>query len=409
MNANTQRAESGRTWATGRDTGTGVALGGMVALAAGMGIGRFVYTPILPDMNAALRLDSAAAGLIASANFLGYLAGALLVALPHLRPARRTWFLIGLAASAASTAAMAATSAMIPFLLLRFVGGVASAFVLVLGSALVLDRLAALRRPHCAALHFAGVGVGIALSSVLVDALRAEQAGWRALWWASGAVSLLALPVAAWLVPETVRTTPPPAAMPRQPLPRGLPILTLCHGLFGFGYVVTATFLVAVVRGTLHSRPLEAVVWLVVGLAAAPSTAVWGWIGHRAGPLRAYALACLLEGLGVAAGGLWPSAAGALLAALLLGGTFMGITALGFAAARALGPHQQHQSFAVITAGFGLGQIVGPSVAGVMLDRTHSFAAPSLLAAAAVVLAAAIAFGVSRGAGDARALPDSTA
>ena len=143
---------------------------------------------------------------------------------------------------------------------------------------------------------------------------------------------------------------------------------------------MTATFLVAVVRAAPQARALEAVVWLVVGLAAAPSTVAWGRIAARTGPLRAYALACLLEAIGVAAGGLWSTPAAALLAAFLLGGTFMGITALGFAAARALGVQHQRRSFALITAGFGLGQIAGPIVAGILLDRTHSFAAPSLLA-----------------------------
>ena len=386
-------AASGSLRIITRVTATGVAFGGMLALAAGMGIGRFVYTPILPDMAAALGLSKSAAGLIASANFLGYLAGALLSALPHLPGGRRTWFLGGLAASAATTAAMALPDAMPPFLLLRFVGGVASAFVLVLGSALVLDQLAALHRPARAALHFAGVGVGIALSSVLIDALHAMGADWRSLWLASGAVAALAIPLAAWLVPDAAgrQTSQPMAGTHAAPLPRGLGALTLCHCLFGFGYVVTATFLVAVVRAAPQGRALEAVVWLVVGLAAAPSTAAWGRIARRIGPLRAYALACLLEAVGVAAGGLWSTPAAALVAALLLGGTFMGITALGFAAARALGPHQQRRCFALITAGFGLGQIAGPVVAGILLDRTHSFAAPSLLAAAAVAVAAAIA------------------
>lgn len=381
-------------------TGASVALGGMLALAAGMGIGRFVYTPILPDMAAALGLTKSAAGLIASANFLGYLAGAMLAALPHLPGGRRTWFLGGLAASAATTAAMALPDAMPAFLLLRFVGGVASAFVLVLGSALVLDQLALLHRPGRAALHFAGVGVGIAASSVLVDVLHGVGADWRSLWLASGAVAALAVPLAAWLVPDAADepASQPMAGTRAAPLPRGLAALTLCHGLFGFGYAVTATFLVAVVRAAPQARALEAVVWLVVGLAAAPSTAAWGRIAARTGPLRAYALACVLEAVGVAAGGLWSTPAAALLAAVLLGGTFMGITALGFAAARMLSPQQQRRSFALITAGFGLGQIAGPIVAGVLLDRTHGFAAPSLLAAAAVAIAAVIATRVARAA-----------
>ncbi|HUB12904.1 MAG TPA: YbfB/YjiJ family MFS transporter [Acetobacteraceae bacterium] len=395
-----QGIRAGARLTAGTQAGSAVALGGMLALAAGMGIGRFVYAPILPDMAFALRVDASAAGLIASANFLGYLAGAILVALSRLPGSRRGWFLAGLTVSAASTAAMAAASTMVPFLLLRFIGGVASACVLVLGSALVLDHLAAVQRQHRAAVHFAGVGVGIAISSVLVDLLQAANAGWRWEWLASGAVSAFALPLAAWLMPRAT-TSPPATAASRthHRLPPGIGALTLCHGLFGFGYVVTATFLVGVARSTLHSHDLEAVVWLAVGLAAAPSTALWGRIGISIGPLPAYAVACLVEAAGVAVGGVWPSAAGALIAAVLLGGTFMGITALGFSAARALAPQQQHRSFAVITAGFGLGQILGPSVAGLLLDRTQSFAAPSLLAAAAVAIAAAMTLGVSCRAG----------
>src|SRR5262245_41409597 len=112
------------------------ATGGLLAMAAAIGIGRFIYTPILPHMAEGLRLTKGEAGLIASANFVGYLAGALAAASPRLAGRARAWLLMALATSAATTGAMAWPDGMETFLALRFIGGVASAYVLVLASAL---------------------------------------------------------------------------------------------------------------------------------------------------------------------------------------------------------------------------------------------------------------------------------
>ena len=163
-----------------------LAIGGLVALAAAMGIGRFVYTPILPLMVEALDLTRAQAGFIASANFAGYLAGALLAATTLITGSRRTWLLSGLAVSALSTGAMAFFSSMTAFVLLRFIGGAASAFVLVFSLALVLDRLSLVGRANLSAVHFGGVGVGIAASALLVSGLVKFGAVWQSLWAASG-------------------------------------------------------------------------------------------------------------------------------------------------------------------------------------------------------------------------------
>ncbi len=253
---------------------------GLIALAAAIGIGRFVYTPILPAMIEALGLSKSAAGLIASANFLGYLLGALLAALPSLRGSRRAWLLGSLLVSALTTAGMGLTETMAPFLALRFVGGGASAIVLVLASALVLERLAEARRTGLSALHFAGVGSGIAVSAVLVAAMLSAGQSWQSLWLASGAVSLIAAIAAALLVNEG--TAPPGRAGPRtgRTTDPHLVRLVVAYGLFGFGYVITATFLVAIVRGAPAIRALEPVIWVVFGLAAAPSVALWSRSRH---------------------------------------------------------------------------------------------------------------------------------
>ncbi len=256
-----------------------------------MGVGRFVYTPILPFMVESLGLTTAEAGVIASANFLGYLIGALAASTAALPGGRRVWFVAALALSALSTGAMGLSSSMAVFLGLRVVGGVASAIVLVFASALVLDRLAAAGRSGLSAVHFAGVGCGIAVSAVLVAGLAAEGYGWRAQWLYSGAVSLLALGAVVWLVPSEAETKRPAGSSQDAGIDHRLFALIVAYGLFGFGYVITATFISALVRTSPDLSSIEPVIWLVVGLAAVPSVALWTWIGRRWGYDRSFAIA----------------------------------------------------------------------------------------------------------------------
>jgi len=378
---------------------TGIALGGLIALAAGMGIGRFVYTPVLPFMEAALGLTKPQAGIIASVNFLGYLLGALAAAWSALPGRRRGWLLGALGASAVTTGAMGLTTSMAIFLSLRFVGGAASAFVLVFASALVLDRLAASGRPGLSAVHFAGVGVGVAVSAVIVSGLSAGGADWQAQWIVSGAVALVAFVAVVWLVPSETEAQRPVTAAQSSGFDRRLISLIVAYGLFGFGYVITATFVSTMVRTVPDLQSIEPVVWLVFGLAAIPSIALWTWIGRLWGNDRSFALACIVEGIGVALSVLTTNAVVVLLGAALLGGTFMGITALSFIYARDLTAGDPRRSLALMTAAFGLGQMIGPTFAGVTYGFGDSFLLPSLVASTALLVAAGLVMTLRSGAG----------
>jgi predicted MFS family arabinose efflux permease len=357
-------------------------------MAVGIGVGRFVYTPILPPMMAALGLSKAASGLIASANFAGYLVGALAATRTALPGPRRAWLPGALVLSAATTAAMALTSAVAGFMVLRFLGGIASALVLILSSALVLDHLAQVGRPKLASLHFAGVGIGIAISAALVALQLASGASWAAMWAASGALSLVGAAAVALLVPGQGAPAPAPPATPDAWRDPRFGRMTAAYGLFGFGYVITATFLVAIVRATPSIRDLEPVIWIVVGLAAAPSVLLWTFLGRRIGIQSAFAIAALTEAAGVLASVAWPSVVGICLAAVLVGGTFMGLTALGLMRGRELARGNPRRAMAAMTGAFGVGQIVGPVLAGVISDALGGFTVPSLAAAGGLVLAA---------------------
>lgn len=376
-----------------------VALGGLLAMAAAMGIGRFVYTPILPYMVAELGLTPSAGGVIASFNFLAYLIGALAAASTRLTNAlpisRRTLFLAALALSALTTAAMGATTSMAAFIVLRFASGLASAFVLVFSSSLVLDRLAAAGRPGLTALHFGGVGVGITISALLVAGLDAAGSDWRSLWFASGAVSFLALFAVMRLIGDGAD---PGAAEPKPGAPAGrrLMALYLSYGIFGFGYIITATFISTQARLSPELQSVEPVIWLTVGLAGIPSVALWSWLGRRIGNHRAYAAACLVGAVGVTLSVTTTSGLVIVISAMMLGGTFIAVTALGLVHARTLSRGDPRSSLALMTAAFGLGQMIGPTIAGLGFDATGSFLLPSLGAAAALVMAGLLALTPAR-------------
>jgi predicted MFS family arabinose efflux permease len=287
-----------------------------------------------------------------------------------------------LAANVACLAAMGLTADMTLFLALRAVAGLASAFALVFSSALVLNRLAVAGHGGLSAVHFAGVGTGIALSAMLV----AAASDWRAMWFASATLAAVAALAVLLLVPAD-RPGAARFSTAKTKLTPGFWFLAAAYGLFGFGYIVTATFIVAMVRGSPAIAGLEPYIWVMFGLSAAPSVALWTGLGARLGILRTFAIASIVEALGVAASAIYLSPATVILTSLFVGGTFMGITALGIVAARE-GEGDPRGRIALMTASFSFGQILGPSFAGYVYDLTGSLAVPSLAAAAALVIAA---------------------
>lgn len=369
-----------------------LAVAGMLAMAVAMGIGRFVYTPILPGMMEELHLSPADAGWIASANYLGYLVGAFVAAGGWAHGRERMLMFAGLAASAALAALMGFGETIAAFLVIRFLAGLASAFVMVFMASIVFSHLAAADRSDLQALHFGGVGLGIAASSVLMAVLVTAHAGWAAGWLWSGAISALGLAAVALLAGPATTINGAEGREPALPRDRSLLKMIIAYGLFGFGYVVTATFLVAIVRQGGSGRVFEAIVWMVTGLAGFPSVWLWQKVAERFGRYAAYVLACLIEVVGVAASVVVGGHAGPLLAGVLLGGTFIAITALGLQAARQLAPQAPRRIFALMTAAFGLGQIIGPIAAGLLAQASGNYVSASIMAAIVLLVSAVIAW-----------------
>ena len=357
---------------------------GGLSLAGAMGIGRFSLTPVMPLMQQDSGLTLAQGSWLATSNYLGYLAGALVCAILPLRPLSAIRW--GAISVGVFTLAMALTHAFELWLAFRLGAGIASAFVLVGVSAWAMPILARNGREQWSGRIFSGVGIGIAFTGFV--GLTAGVGAWGSpTTWIVLGITAFSPAVLLWLAPvpddrSNAPATPPPFGMPS----RSALIAAACYGAFGYGYIIPATFLPALARGYIDDPAAFGWVWPVFGTTAAISTLVAARRLGRLSPRRLWRGAQYVLAAGVMAPVLAINAITLLIAALCVGGSFMVITMAGIKEALCLKGASAAQAVGLMTAGFGIGQIAGPLMVGYFAESHNAFAWPSLIAVLVLIL-----------------------
>ena len=374
-----------------------------------MGIGRFAFTPLLPMMLADGVVNLPTASWLASANYLGYLVGALLCTLQPwawrrfgpLPPLRFTLLVrTGLVATCVLTLGMALHWPAV-WALLRFAAGVASALVFVYTSGWCLGQLARLGVPAMGAVIYTGPGAGIVLSGLAASGMVAwhwtAAAGWLVFGLLAAVLTALVWPVLAPRHELPAPAAPPPgsAGMQGRHGAAEVATLTLAYGLAGFGYIITATFLPVIARQSLPGSAWLDMFWPLFGLGVIAGALIASRM-RTSLDLRLLLAACYaVQALGIGVGLFSPSLAGFALGSLLLGLPFTAITFFAMQEVRRIRPQAPAALMGLLTALYGLGQIVGPPLAAAMLARAATPAAGftlSLEIAAAALVLGALAF-----------------
>jgi predicted MFS family arabinose efflux permease len=250
----------------------------------------------------------------------------------------------------------------------------------------VSETLVRSRHSRWASALYGGIGLGIAMSGAVVPLLD-WLGGWRAAWLGMGMLSvLLALGGMALAGKSRGAIEVPEGAAPARGNLVGIVRLASAYFLEGMGYIVSATFLVTMIAHTPGLERFAPWSWVVVGLAAAPSTMVWQQIACRLGVRSALTLAFALQACGIVLSSVTTQAFSTALAAVIFGGTFLGIVALTMAEGGRRAAGQGHRAAAVLTVCFGAGQMVGPPLAGLLADQQGGFTLPLLLAGSVVAL-----------------------
>lgn len=356
-----------------------------------MGIGRFAYTPILPLMQHALSFTDAAAGYLASSNYAGYLAGAVLAGVLPLKKHKTFYLRLSLIVSICTTFSMGLSHAYNLMLGLRFISGAASAFIFVLASSIVLDKLVAAGKTSWSGLLYSGVGCGIFFSTLFIPGLN-HLFAWEGVWMGLAIVSIiLAIFVWLWLKdsPHLGSHTDEQAAVKQVPPPKWLPWLIAAYGLEGLGYIVTGTFIVSIAEKTAAFSSDPSFVWIVVGLGAIPSCILWSTLANRWGFVKSLVFSMVLQSLGIILPVFWLSQMSLMISALLFGATFMGITTIATTLARQMSPANSSRIIAYMTAIYAAGQMIGPTIAGILSSYTQSYN-PALIGAACAVFIGAV-------------------
>ena len=347
-------------------------LTGIAALTIAVGIGRFSYTPILPYMISELNLTTTEAGLIASSNYLGYLLGSLIPIFPQFPKNIRSIFIYSIFISIISLFAMGLTNTFEVFILIRFIHGIFSAFVLILGTSLIVSHVQKKGKIFLGTAHFSGVGLGMALSAIVVSYLGFLNFTWDELWFSIGILAII-------LSFQIIKFTPIQKAEVKYNLKSkhktslGFSLITISYGLYGFGYVAFGTFISTMSRLTPGLEKTEPYVWFVVGVTGIPSVFFWNWFGSKIGNDIGLFLANLILGLGVLFSVLINNEFGIFISCILFGLSFVPITSMCLLEGQKRFSGSFIVSTAILTFSFSIGQMIGPYLSGLLTDYYGSF------------------------------------
>lgn len=353
-----------------------VYLAGICSLLVTVGVARFSYTPLLPIMQNEAGLTEAGGGWLATTNYMGYMLGVFIAAtmnnLHHKYLLQRLYLIL----SVITTAGMLLTTDMIAWSILRFVAGVCASGGMIIASGLILKWLVKNDHRPELGIHFSGVGISIILCAILVEGLLQLSANWQDQWLVFAMVAaFFAIPAWLWMPdPSTANGTV--AAQPKDnpPSKRFTQFILLAYFCAGYGYVVSATFIVDIVEGLDAMQGKGPMAFVLIGIAALPAVIIWDRVARKVGYLKALLGAYALQIFGILLPAISPdSLVLIILSTFLYGGTFIACVSLVLTMAGQFYPSNPAKFMGKMTLAYGVAQIIAPVLTGFLAEALGNY------------------------------------
>jgi predicted MFS family arabinose efflux permease len=341
----------------------------------GLGIGRFAYSLVLPDMRDALGWSYSAAGFMNTVNAAGYLAGALMASQLVKRFGLSAAVRWGTLACVASLALCALSGNFVILSFARLLAGLGAAVGFVAGGALAatIAQSQPTRANFLLSLFYAAPGLGI-LSSGLIAPFVLQAFGpgsWWIVWWAMTLLGVV-MTIPLLLTPIDANAGIAEAAPSKFAI---RPVLVYLAGyfLFGAGYIAYMTFMIAYVRDAGGGAAAQSAFWCLIGLSAFATPWVWRRVLARNSGGISTAIILGVNAVGAALPLFGHSALLLAISALVFGVAFFAVVGSTTAFVRFnYPPSAWPAGIAAMTIAFGIGQTLGPIAVGAVTDAMGS-------------------------------------
>lgn len=357
-----------------RNENASIILAGILALIVGVGVARFVFTSLLPPMLENY-LSVTFAGVLASVNYVGYLAGSIFAIFIKDMNAKVKYFRIGMLLCVATTLVLGISNSDIVWLISRIIAGFGAAMALVVGSAIVMSKLKMQSKTKAMGIHFSGIGFSVLVSDLIVRAVFAYEGHWRDAWLVLTIFGLLASFYSIYILSleKNMKQNVQSHKFDKSLFTPFVMLLIFAYFTEGVGMVVQGTFLPDIINSLEGLEGFGGFTWTIVGLAGVPSCIIWMRLAEKKGSVNIIIIAMLLQVIGILIPTFTSNIYLNLFSGVLYGGTFVGLVALFMNLGGKIAGSHPVLLMGALTTAYGVGQVIAPLYSVKLIQMYSSY------------------------------------
>ncbi len=357
-----------------KNSNVAILLAGIIALIIGVGVARFVFTSLLPPMLENY-LTISFAGVLASINYVGYLAGSIFAVFIKDINTKVKFFRFGMFLCFITTLMLGVTTSDTIWIISRILAGFGAAMALVVGSAIVMNKLNIQNKTKAMGIHFSGIGFSILVSDLIVRIVFYFNGTWQLSWIVLAIFAFVMSFYSMYILSydKEVKQNSVKHHIDKSLFSPFVIILIMAYFCEGVGMVVQGTFLPDIINSLEGLEGFGSFTWTLVGLAGIPSCIIWMMLAHKYGSVNIIILAMFLQVIGIMISALTNNIYLNLFSGILYGGTFIGLVALFMNLGGKLAGNNPVMLMGALTTAYGIGQVAAPLYSVALIEHFKSY------------------------------------